>query len=151
MDTSCEDDWTPRALCLGKSDLFELSEWPDDQSHPHYQSQIEDWVNVESRKFRKAEEICLECPVFMACHNSADRNDKDYSMRAGEWPAILSKTVQAPGYKCDLPSHGREGKLMPYCQKCVRDTNRRRLSAKETARRKALKAARKAAADPRFV
>lgn len=132
-----EYEWAPRAGCLGQPQLFELSDWPEveqsDERHPDFV----DWVNMERRKFQKAENICLDCPVFVLCGKTATAEDKKWTMRAGQWPTILVKAEAAPAHTCTAESHlpRRGGRLVPYCGRCItvqnetRDRRKRRTTA----------------------
>lgn len=146
-----EDPWEPRAKCLGRSDEFELSDWPEPEERferepdPDYQ----DWINSERRKFAESEEVCLNCPVFVQCQESASKEDKKWTMRAGEWPTMLIRAEAYPAYMCGRPSHlGRAtARHLPYCPKCLRDNNGGRISG---ARRPTTRAGRREAHERRL-
>lgn len=130
-----DDPWEPRVKCAENPELFEMSWWPDIPDYhkvdhwspdrlPDTNHEFVDWVNMEKRKFEKAEELCLECPVFVQCGQTSNKNDRAWTVRAGAWPRLYVQAEKAPAHVCGIESHkpaNGEGFTTAHCPKCARE------------------------------
>lgn len=91
------------------------------------------------RNFRRAEEICIECPVFFECGASASGDEKYWTVRQGEVPGRFATekahyermliTGKPPANKCARGHDKPEGKRCPTCKRATNDRYYARVQA----------------------
>ena len=85
--------------------------------HPDFQA----WIVHERDRFNKAEQICLDCPVFVQCGKNATDDDKQWSMRAAELPIMYLKASKAPQHTCTHAKHPFASLMQNFhCAYCYR-------------------------------
>lgn len=77
--------WRSQANCIGRAELFVIS---DKHSRNATGLDADELHELNRSNFEKAEEVCLECPVFVQCGESIPMNDpiRQWTFVAGEPP-----------------------------------------------------------------
>jgi len=128
MSYNREDAWQEQANCKNKA--FELFEYQEKDSPLAKDMNFQERQEFNVANFELAAEICIECPVFLQCKESASADDKYWTVRAGEMPGRFNSELppEDPGRYCQrghwLQAGGR-------CQFCKREAmKKRRANAK---------------------
>lgn len=139
------EDWAERANCVGHpAQLFEYQE-KDSPLTSGMTNKVR--IAFNAHNFVKAEEVCIECPVFFECGENASTEDKFWTVRQGQAPGRLasdSNTSRRLGKARPKPGEPRTcqaGHFLPNggrCMPCRREKNK--------IRQRAVRAAEKAAA-----
>lgn len=145
VESQSSSDWEERANCKGHP--VELFEYQEKDSPLCVDMTWKQRVAFNAHNFVKAEEVCIECPVFFECGANASTEDKYWTVRQGETPGRfnteadhLSK-VGRPTSKPGEPRTCKAGHFLPQggrCMTCKREKN--------TIRQRAVRAAEKEAA-----
>lgn len=147
-DAPADSEWASRANCKGKA--FELFEYQEKDSPLTKDMKFKERLAFNYQNFELAGEICIECPVFFQCGESATAEDKYWTVRAGEPPKRfdieseqLARTGRPTGSKAKpgAPRTCQRGHYLPTggrCKTCKREQNTIR---QREARRKAREAA----------
>lgn len=124
--------WEENANCQGKA--FELFEYQDYESPLTKDMKLKARVEFNYANFQMAEEICIECPVFFQCGETATEDDKYWTVRGGEPPQRFlaeKEEYEAKGRPRGAPGQDRtcnKGHLVRgggRCPECKRATNDR--------------------------
>lgn len=78
------DHWADQANCRGLA--YELFEYQEADSPLAKDMTYEERVAFNAANFELAAEVCIECPVFFQCKDSANKDDLHWTVRAGEIP-----------------------------------------------------------------
>ncbi len=78
------DDWREQANCVGyPPEWFEMIERGSPLSEGLSYAQL---ALLNRRNHQAAGEVCIECPVFFECRDSATEDDRNFTVRGGEPP-----------------------------------------------------------------
>lgn len=78
------DDWADEANCKGKA--YELFEYQEKDSPLAAGMNFQERMELNATNFELAAEVCIECPVFFQCRESASADEKRWTVRGGEVP-----------------------------------------------------------------
>lgn len=78
------DHWADQANCRGLA--YELFEYQEADSPLARDMTYEERLAFNAANFELAAEVCIECPVFFQCKDSANKDDLHWTVRAGEIP-----------------------------------------------------------------
>lgn len=133
-----DSDWTERANCKGKA--FELFEYQEKDSPLAAGMNFTERMEFNAANFEMAAEICIECPVFFQCRDSATPDEKRWTVRGGEPPtrwqyeknqhAAKDKTAGNPR-TCQ---RGHYVELGGRCKTCKREAMRKRRANEKAGR-----------------
>lgn len=122
--------WSDRANCRGKA--FELFEYQDADSPLAAGMSTAERRAFNDTNFELAAEICIECPVFFECKESATEEDRVWTVRAGEPPARSdADEARSLAYFASArkdPEVCARGHAVPgggRCKTCKREANRK--------------------------
>lgn len=138
--------WQDQANCLDNTP--ELYAYQEVDSPLTAGMSFKERLEFNQTNFRLAEEICIECPVFLECGSSASDEEKFWTVRGGEPPARIHMDVNR--YK----NHGRPklgtvvegGRLCGRehfvpgggdCKECRKENNRKWMAAQRKGEAKA--------------
>lgn len=130
------DHWADQANCRGMA--YELFQYQEKDSPLAAGMSFEERFALNSANFELAAEICIECPVFFQCKESATKDDLHWTVRGGEAPTRFEyerrmgpdgkgngndKWGDGTGRTCrrghEVPQGGR-------CQTCKREGRKKR-------------------------
>lgn len=131
------EPWADRANCKNKA--FELFEYQEEDSPAVAGLKIKERLEYNYRNFQRAEEICIECPVFFECGASASSDEKYWTVRQGEIPGRFAtekatyehmRDVGKPPTNVCARGHEKPtGKRCPTCKKATNERYYARLKA----------------------
>lgn len=139
------EDWQGRAACVGKHEMFEMTD-----RHSDFRRDIKDIQKRDTAirshnhsKFASALKLCATCPVLDACRESAEPEDRTWTVRAGtlpnalkkrgrprvaELPADIADRVCSRGHVGQYRSHGA-GRIR--CHACKLEDQREKTGGKQ--------------------
>lgn len=79
------EQWQDKANCRDKT--LELFEYTEKDSPLAKGMNFKERMAFNQANFELAEQICIECPVFFECKDSATEDEKFWTVRGGEPPA----------------------------------------------------------------
>lgn len=122
------DHWADRANCAGKA--YELFEYQEKDSPLARDMDFQERRAFNATNFELAAEICIECPVFIQCGESATVEDKQWTVRAGETPtrfAYEDKRNAGPKVPrvCSKSHYVPNGGRCPACKNAAQQRSRK--------------------------
>lgn len=124
------ETWRDRALCATFDwTLFQVIELDSPIAYGLTPAQV--W-SYNQRNHEIARDICMDCPVMVACREAATGQDLDWTVRGGEGPELPSvKTIAKRPPKCKHRklTPGTKWKDMqqsdlPACEICAGEADR---------------------------
>lgn len=127
--------WEEQANCRGKA--FELFEYQDTDSPLTQGMTYKARMEFNRVNYELASEICIECPVMVACGEAATPEERQWTVRGGQMPGRFQLEAKRYDHNgrprskgddriCQRGHHVKGGGRCPACKKATNERARQR-------------------------